>query len=102
LGWIIGGLAAVGIGGSAGIYFYLRTHAPAHAMHVLRGHSDMVTSVSWSSTGSQLVSSSRDKTARLWSVANEQNTVTYSRHQAPVLSAAWGPAAALIASGGED
>ena len=102
LGWIIGGLAAVGIGGSAGIYFYVRTHAPAHALHVLRGHSDTVTSLSWSPNGSQLASSSRDKTVRLWSSANEQNTVTYSRHQAAVLSAAWSPSGALLASGGGD
>ena len=35
-------------------------------------------------------------------MANEQNTVTYKGHSAPVLSAVWSPAGALIASGGED
>jgi WD40 repeat protein len=102
LGWIVGGAAIVAIGSGTGIFLYSHFAKPAHALHVLRGHSDMVTSVSWSPDGKQLVSGSRDSTARLWLVANENNTLTYSGHQAPVLSAAWSPGGRLVASGGED
>jgi serine/threonine protein kinase len=102
LGWIVGGTAVVAIGSGAGIFIYSRFAKPAHALYVLRGHSDMVTSVSWSPDGTQLVSGSRDSTARLWLVANENNTLTFSGHRAPVLSTAWSPGGRLVASGGED
>jgi eukaryotic-like serine/threonine-protein kinase len=102
LGWIAGGAAIVAIGSGTGIYLYTRFAKPAHALYVLRGHSDTVTSVAWSPDGVQLVSGSRDSTARLWLVANETNTLTYSGHQAAVLSASWSPGGLLVASGGED
>lgn len=102
LGWIIGGVAAVGIGSSAGIYFYLRDRTPAGAMYVLRGHSGAVTSINWSPAGLQLVSGSRDNTARIWSASHENTSVTYKGHSAPVLAVAWSPDGALLASGGED
>ena len=102
LGWIAAGAAVAVIGGSTGIYLYSRFAKPAHALYVLRGHSDTVTSVSWSPDGTQLVSGSRDSTVRLWLVANQTNTLTYSGHQAAVLSAAWSPGGSFIASGGED
>jgi serine/threonine-protein kinase len=101
LGWVIGGVAAVGIGG-AGVYFYTRYRTPPHALSVLRGHSDVVTSVDWSPDGTQLVSGSSDNTARLWYIANAQNTVTYNGHHAAVLSVAWSPNGRLLASGGRD
>jgi eukaryotic-like serine/threonine-protein kinase len=87
LGWIAGGAAVVAIGGGTGIYLYSRFAKPAHAQYVLRGHNDTVTSVSWSPDGTQLLSGSRDSTVRLWLVANETSTLTYSGHQAAVLSA---------------
>jgi WD40 repeat protein len=102
LGWIIGGVAAVGIGSSAGIYFYLRHRAPKDAKYVLRGHSSTVTSINWSPSGFQLVSGSYDGTARIWSASHEDTTVTYRGHSAPVLAVAWSPDGALLASGGED
>lgn len=102
LGWILGGAAAMAVGSGTGIYFFIRNQKPAQALYVLRGHSDTVTSLSWSPGSSQLVSGSRDSTARTWSVSNEQNTITYSGHQAPVLTVAWSPTGNLLASGGED
>ena len=90
------------IGSGTGIYLYSRFAKPAHALYVLRGHSDTVTSVSWSPDGTQLVSGSSDSTVRLWLVAKESNTLTYNGHQAAVLSAAWSADGRFIASGGED
>ena len=102
LGWIIGGAAAVGIGGGAGIYFYARYRIPRNALYVLRGHSDTVTSLNWSTSGLQLVSGSRDGTARIWLASDQASSVTYEGHSAAILAVAWNPGGTLLASGGED
>ena len=102
VGWIVGGVAAIGITGGAGLYFYHRYHLPAHALHILRGHTNTVTSVNWSPDGTQLASGSRDNTARLWSGASGQNTLTYSGHSSAVFTVAWSPNGHLIASGSKD
>jgi WD40 repeat protein len=92
----------VAIGSGTGIYLYSLFAKPAHALYVLRGHSDTVTSVSWSPDGTKLVSSSNDRTVRLWLVARESSTLTYNGHQAAVLSSAWSAGGRFIASGGAD
>ncbi len=102
LGWILGGVAVAAVSGGGGFYFYSRNRAPANAKYVLRGHSDVVTSVFWSPDGTQLVSGSRDNTARIWTVANQQNTATYTGQSAPVRCVVWSPNTALLASGSED
>lgn len=102
LGWILGGVAVAAIAGGGGFYLYSRNRAPDNAKYVLRGHSDIVTSVFWSPDGTQLVSGSRDNTARIWTVANQQNTATYTGHSAPVSSVVWSPGTTLLASGSED
>ncbi len=102
LGWILGGAAVIAVGAGAGIYVYSRFAKPANALYVLRGHTGTVTSVSWSPDGTQLVSGSRDNTAKLWLVASGNNTLTYSGHHAAVLSVAWNPGGRFLASGGED
>jgi eukaryotic-like serine/threonine-protein kinase len=102
LGWILGGVAVAAIAGGGGFYFYSRNRAPDNAKYVLRGHSDIVTSVFWSPDGTQLVSGSRDNTARIWTVANQQNTATYTGHSAPLRSVVWSPDTTLLASGSED
>jgi serine/threonine protein kinase/WD40 repeat protein len=105
LGWILGGAAVAAVGGGAGFFFYSKFHTPDHALSVLQGHSDAVTSVSWSPGGLLLASGSRDRTAKLWQISSGQNTVTYRGHAAAVLSVAWRPVNAgvqLLASGGDD
>lgn len=103
LGWIIGGITATAaIGGGVGFYFYLQNSSSSHILHTLRGHTDAVNAVSWSPDGSQLVSGSRDRTARLWTVASEQNVFTYTGHHAALTTVAWSSAGQLIASGGKD
>lgn len=102
LGWILGGVAVAAVAGGGGFYFYSRNRAPANAKYVLSGHSDVVTSVFWSPDGTQLISGSHDNTARIWTVANQQNTATYTGHSAPVRSVVWSPDSTLLASGSED
>ncbi len=102
LGWILGGVAVAAVAGGGGFYFYSRNRVPDNAKYVLRGHSDIVTSVFWSPDGTQLVSGARDNTAKIWTVANQQNTATYTGHSAPVRCVVWSPDAALLASGSED
>jgi serine/threonine protein kinase len=102
LGWIIGGVAAVGIGSGVGIYFYTRHRIPRDALYILRGHSDTVTSLNWSPDGFQLVSGSRDSTARIWLANDQTSSVTYKGHSAAILAVAWSPDGTLLASGGED
>jgi eukaryotic-like serine/threonine-protein kinase len=102
LGWIIGGVAAVGIGGGVSIYFYTRHRTPTDALYVLRGHSDTVTSLNWSPDGFQLVSGSRDGTAHIWLANDQTSSVTYKGHSAAILAVAWSPDGTLLASGGED
>ena len=50
----------------------------------------------------QLVSGSRDKTAKLWQISNGQTLTTYGGHTAAILSVAWSLNGLLLASGGED
>ena len=102
LGWILGGVAVIAVGGGTGFYFYSKYRTPDHALQVLRGHNASVTSVFWSPDGTQLVSGSRDNTAKLWQAANGQNTFTYSGHTAAILSVAWSPNGRTLVSGGED
>jgi serine/threonine protein kinase/WD40 repeat protein len=102
LGWIIGGAAAVGIGGGVGIDFFLRHRTPKDALYLLRGHNDTVTSLNWSPSGLQLVSGSRDDTARIWLANDQTSSVTYKGHSAAILAVAWSPDGTLLASAGED
>jgi WD40 repeat protein len=67
-----------------------------------RGHSDTVTSLNWSPSGLQLVSGSRDGTARIWLANDQTSPVTYTGHSAAILAVAWSPDGTLLASGGED
>jgi len=129
LGWLLGGVAVLGIGAGAGLYFYgqqqssttkqqtvpkqkhispastASTGQPARAKEIrslLTGHSDFVTALAWSPDGTQLASGSLDHTVRLWNLATQQTTVTYTGHQQGVLTVAWSRDGKLLASGGKD
>ena len=118
LGLLVGGAAIVVVGGGVGAFLYTHrtpsttntttttgtktTTTTTNPPIVLQGHTDTVTSVHWSPDGTQLVSSARDNTARIWSVANQQTITTYTGHQAPVLTAMWSPDGTLLASGSTD
>ncbi len=109
LGWILGTAAIVVAGAGAGIYFYARNNGlpglggglPDHALHVLKGHSAAVTSLSWQPDGARLVSGSLDKTARLWS-ATDGSAVATINTSSEVRAAAWSPDGNILATGEED
>src|SRR5688572_22004970 len=71
-------------------------------LQTLRGHTGVVTSVSFSSDGSLLATASADATVRLWEVATGRAIRTLRGHRQGVLSVAFCPQAKLLATGGRD
>src|SRR5262245_36513719 len=69
---------------------------------VLEGHEADVYQVEFSPDGSKLATSSFDKTARLWSVADGTPLAVLSGHQAKVLALAFNRDGSLLATGSED
>ncbi len=111
LGWILGGAVVVAAAGSAGVYFYLNSAqsgsstvpgAPATpALHILKGHSASVTSVSLLADGSKLATGSLDQSVRLWSTADGSSTGTIQTGSA-VNALAWSPDGSKLATGEAD
>jgi WD40 repeat protein len=70
---------------------------------MLEGHSDWVTSVSWSQDGSRLVSASYDKTVKIWDAATGQCTSKLEGHSDWVTSIAWShDGSRLVSASGDD
>ena len=61
--------------------------ATGKARRVVRQHADWVQSVAFSPDGRLLVSASRDRTARVFTVASGELEATFSGHDAPLLDA---------------
>lgn len=100
--WAIGGTAAIALTAGTGAFFLLRQQNTGQIKASLTGHTDTITVLTWSPDGTQLASASRDMTARLWSAANHQSTVTYKGHRAALGALAWNIDGQLLASGGRD
>ena len=73
----------------------------ARRVPVFKGHEGAVTAVAWSPDGKQLVSSSRDKTVRVWNLDGTPGPVLKG-HEAYVDDVAWSPDGKWIVSAGED
>ncbi len=110
LGWVLGGAALLIAGGGAGYYVYTHNNQPTisspgtqanPALHILKGHSASVTSLSWLPGGNQLASGSLDQTARLWSTADGSAVGTIKTGSA-VDALAWSPNGSKLATGGEN
>ncbi|KAI9065755.1 WD40 repeat-like protein [Trametes sanguinea] len=76
----------------------LNTHT-ATQLQVFVGHTDCVNCVSFSPTGKEILSGSRDRTTRLWDVATGACLHTWDGHAGWVFSVAWSLDGALVASG---
>ncbi len=67
----------------------------------LRGHADWVSSVAFSTSGSNILSCSVDKTVKLWEVASDEAAKGVG-HSGPLSAVALSPDGKLAASGSED
>ncbi|UKZ72527.1 hypothetical protein TrVFT333_000157 [Trichoderma virens FT-333] len=71
-------------------------------LSTLTGHSDGVMTVDWSPDGSQVVSGSGDKTAKIWDLASNKCITTFEGHTGTVMSAAWSHDGTQVATGSAD
>jgi WD40 repeat protein len=67
---------------------------------VLRGHGDAVTSVAFSSDGTRVVTTSRDREARIWDAVTGEALRTLTGHRGTVNDAAFNPNGRWIVTGG--
>lgn len=108
LGWLLGGAAIIVLGGGAAVYFYAKNNGQPGgsssngqanpALHVLKGHTASVTSLSWLANGTKLATGSLDQTARLWSASDGSSTATFTA-MAGIDSLAWSPDGSILATG---
>lgn len=85
---------------SIGIWLYNINTGKEEAY--LKGHTDLVTSVTYSTDGQTLASASNDWTIRLWDVGNRQHIKTLQAHKASVNTVAFSPDGNTLVSGGND
>ncbi|KAJ5875197.1 uncharacterized protein N7473_012544 [Penicillium subrubescens] len=71
-------------------------------LQTLEGHSDSVTSITWSPDGSRLTSASYDRTVRIWDPATGQCLSTLEGHIDSVTSITWSPDGSRLASASYD
>ncbi|KAJ5718705.1 hypothetical protein N7488_004351 [Penicillium malachiteum] len=76
--------------------------ATGQSVATLKGHSDLVRSITWSPDGSQLASGSIDKTVRIWDPTTGQSVATLKGHSDLVRSITWSPDGSQLASGSID
>jgi WD40 repeat protein len=76
--------------------------AGAGARKPLQGHTEAVTSLSFSPDGQQLASSSGDRTVMIWDVATGKPAVTLTGHTNKVFGVAWRADGAQLASASQD
>ena len=68
----------------------------------LKGHSDIVASVSFSPDGKRIVSGSFDNSLKVWDAQTGQETLTLKGHSGSVLSVSFSPDGKRIVSGSSD
>ncbi len=68
----------------------------------MKGHSQIVLSVTFSPDGKYLASGSRDNTVKLWSVESQKEVATLQGHTSDVNSVAFSPDGKYLASGSLD
>ncbi len=74
----------------------------ASSLHTLTGHQQPVSSIAFSPDGRQLVSSSFDKTIKVWDTNSGKCLKTLLGHRSRIWTVAFHPNGRTIASGGDD
>lgn len=78
------------------------TSGQGKLLYTYRGHSNIVSSVSWSPHGTSIVSGSYDKTAHVWDAKTGTASQTYRGHMDKIQAVAWSPQGTYIASASSD
>lgn len=68
----------------------------------IRGHLGAVTAVAFSPDGQQILTASKDATAKIWSVERRSELFSLEGHTEGILSAAWSRDGRFIATGSQD
>jgi WD40 repeat protein len=69
---------------------------------ILAGHTDPISSVSWSPDGRRVLTSSHDNTARVWDPVTGKSLVTFAKHVYSLATATWSPDGKRVVSAGGD
>ncbi len=69
---------------------------------VVENHADWVFGVAFLADGKHLLTSSRDKTAKVWDLVAKESVVTFPEHQNTVYAVAARPDGKMVLSAGED
>ncbi|ETO10808.1 WD-40 repeat protein [Reticulomyxa filosa] len=67
-------------------------------LRILQGHSDIVNSVKFSSDGTKIVSSSNDKTIRVWDVKLGKEVLVLKENKCPIVDAKFSPDGNMVIS----
>ncbi len=97
-----GKLVATGSNDTTGVYLRLWDADTGEQVRTLEGHEDTVWSATFSKDGTQLLTSSYDKTARLWDVATGRLVTTFRGHDDWVWSVAFSTDETRVVTASQD
>ena len=81
---------------------YLSDTVTGESKHILKGHTDLVHSLSFSPDGKTLASGSKDQAIHLWDIATGEHKETLAGHSAPVTKITFSPDGSTLTSVSDD